>query len=118
MIDNYKPPPPVYITRFTTPKPTQSTVQTPVSANHISADDGARILDAGEQLALGEAEEELIPVEEEEPTLAEKEEAPAIPTEDAAERSTAPLEAVYSRISGADTVGLRVLMLRIRPRQG
>ncbi|KAI4246675.1 MAG: hypothetical protein L6R42_009834 [Xanthoria sp. 1 TBL-2021] len=130
MIDNYKPPPPVYITRFTTPKPTQSTVQIPVSAkDHNSAteavalqlhtpEDRERILDAGEQLALGEAEEELIPVEEEEPTLAEEEEAPTILTQDAAERSTAPLEAVYSKIRGADTIGLRVIMLLTRPREG
>lgn len=38
--------------------------------------------------------------------------------EDAAERSTAPSEAVYSRTHGADTIYLRVIVLRIRSQRG
>lgn len=98
--------------------PTPPATEGVVALQLHTAEDGKRILDEATNPTLVQEQVGSTQDGQEEPTLAEEEEAPAIPTEDAAERSSAPLEAVYSKIRGADTVGLRVMMLRIRPRQG
>lgn len=108
MIDDYEPPPPVYITRFTAPKPTQTTVRNPVPAKNTNLLTGSsdpdhpplsqgRITSPNTHRARRRPDRGSVPRRRvrgtDTPELKEnglKRAEAAIPTEDAPERSPSP----------------------------